>query len=499
MASKTAFIACFLFCLFASGPLFANEKETAEEGGTIFTFWPLIDYRESPADGYRNLALLGPLVKFQQWGDESDIAVRPLVYRSANAANDTVATDYLYPVVSAESTPEMTTVQGLQLFQKNVYRKGEGENEERSSMLFPFYISGTSKKYGPYTSVFPFYGDIYERFWRDEYHYAMFPLYARTVKQGTTTRNYLYPVFSTVEGEKESGFQVWPLYGEAAKEGSYRKRFVLWPFFMQEKSGLGGDNPTDKLFVLPFYASIDSPKSTARYYPWPFVGHKTEVDGGQEEWDYFWPFWRTVQGERRNLTSWLPFYAEEKAKERSKRWIMWPLYKHEEISSDIFRQERDRLLYFLYSDNRESWPKDGAQRRRTALWPLFLYKRDPQGVMSLSFPALIESVLDRDGIEKNWAPLWRIYQVKWDDSGNSAASFLWNFYWHDVRKDALSYELFPLIAYRSAQTFTDLQLLKGFVRYRNRGGEKSLSFLWLPFGVNWGEAVTTAMTTGGAP
>ena len=32
-------------------------------------------------------------------------------------------------------------------------------------------------------SVFPLYGDLYERFWRDEYHYVLFPLYGRTVKR----------------------------------------------------------------------------------------------------------------------------------------------------------------------------------------------------------------------------------------------------------------------------------------------------------------------------
>ena len=142
-------------------------------------------------------------------------------------------------------------------------------------MLFPFYVSGRSEKYGPYTSLFPLYGDMYERFWRDEYHYVLFPLYGRTVKQGTTTRNYLYPIFAATEGEKESGFQVWPLYGQSAKEGVYSKRFVLWPFYMREQSGLDTDNPTRKLYLLPLYAATDSPKSTSRYYLWPFFGYKS--------------------------------------------------------------------------------------------------------------------------------------------------------------------------------------------------------------------------------
>ena len=469
-----------------------KSSATADEKGTIFTLWPLVDYRESPREGYRNLSLLGPLVKFQQQKDDHAAAVRPLFYASSNDKDHTTTTQYLYPLASSESSPEVSTVQVMTLFQKNIYRKDEEDRREEGTMLFPFYISGNSKRYGPYTSVFPLYGNIYERFWRDEYHYVLFPLYGRTVKKGTTTTNILYPFFSVTTGEKETGFQFWPLYGQSAKEGVYAKRFVAWPFYMQERSGMDTDNPTSKLYILPLFAATDSPKSTSRYYMWPFFGHKTEADGKQEEWDYFWPFLRTVRGENHSVTSILPFYLRDERKETSKRWFMWPLFKHEEIDSDIFRQERDRILYFLYSDNRESWPKDGAQRRRTAFWPLFVYNRDQRGVKSLSLPAPVEPVLDREGIERNWAPLWRLYQQKWNDSGDSAASLLWNLYWHERRGDDLAYEVFPLIDYRSEKTFSDLKLFKGLIRYQNLTGGKSLRFFWLPFGIRWGESADGA-------
>lgn len=482
-----AFIIFLLLAVLTVPPLFADDGTAHNDEGTIFTLWPLIDYRESPREGYSNLSLLGPLFKLQHQKDARDLAVRPLFYETSDQKHTWDVTEYLYPLASSENSREVSTVQVLKLYQNNTYRKNEGENKEKGTMLFPFYISGKSEKYGPYTSVFPFYGDIYERFWRDEYHYVMFPLYGRTVKKGTTTRNYLYPIFSTTTGEKEDGFQVWPLYGQSAKEGVYRKRFVVWPFYMQEQSGLDTDNPTRKLYLLPLYAATDSPKSTARYYLWPFFGHKTETDGKQEEWDYFWPFVRTIRGEKRTLDSFLPFYSRDERKETRKSWYMWPLLKHEEINTGVFRQERDRVLYFLYSDNRESWPKDGAERRRTACWPLFVYKRDPRGISSLSLPAPVEPVFDREGIERSWAPFWRLYQQRWADNGDSAVSVLWNLYWHEKRGDGLAYEFFPLVDCRSEKKTTDFKLLKGLVRYRNEGGGKSLSFLWLPFGVHWGE------------
>ncbi len=492
MPTMKALMAFFLLCLVAAAPIHADEGGDVREEGAIFTLWPLVDYRESPGEHYSNLSILGPLFKLQRRGDERDIALRPLFYVTENERAESAKGVYLYPLASSESSPDVATFEVLELFQRNIFRKNEGEDREKSTMLFPLYISGNSKKYGPYTSVFPFYGDIYERFGRDEWHYVLFPLYGRTVNKGTTNRNYLYPFFSTTEGEKESGFQFWPIYGQSAKEGVYSKRFVLWPFFMQEQKGLDTDNPTTKLTLFPLYAATDSPKRTERYVLWPFFGHTIDTGRNEEEWDYFWPFLLTVRGEKRNFDRYLPFYSNERRPDGVSTWFMWPLYWHYTVDSDQFSLERHRILYFLFADVRETWPKDGAEKRRTAFWPLFFYTRDQHGIKSLSIPAPVEPVLDREGIEKDWAPFWRLYLQKWNDRGDSAVSFLWNLYWHEVRGDALAYELFPLVSYRSEKATADFSVLKGLFRYRDRGGEKKFTFLWLPFGVQWGKSGESA-------
>lgn len=473
---------CLGFLLGFLLPFTLHAAEEPASLNSIVTLWPLFDYRESPADDYRNLSILGPLIKIQHWKQDDDVALRPLFYRAANSNNTAAETTYLYPVGRTDVSRDVTRFEVLQLLQHNVYRKSEPEERASDSMLFPFYISGTSGKYGPYTSIFPLYGNIYERFWKDEYHFVLFPLYSRTVNKGTTSRSYLYPFFNTIEGENEHGFHVWPLYGQAEKSGVYRKKFILWPFYLTEESGLDTDNPTSKLYMIPFYARSDSPKRTSRYYLWPFFGHVVDTSKKEEEWDYFWPFWRQVQGEQRNVNSFLPFYSHEQYKERTKTWYMWPIYKNETDASERFSQERDRVLFFLYSDRREIWPKDGAERRRTALWPLYVYQRDRDGVKSVSFPAPVEPVIDRVEIERNWAPLWRIYQQKWNDSGDSAVSFLWNLYWHEVRGDDVAYEIFPFVQYQSERGMSDLRLLKGLIRFRNQGEQGSVSLLGIPFG-----------------
>ncbi len=482
--SQICLLVALLAVLMPARPALADETAPAE--GTIFTLWPLIDYRESPAEGFSNLSILGPLFKFQRQKEQSTVAVRPLFFRSGNEKNETASTEYLYPLASSETTPDVTRFQVLKLYQKNLFRKDREEERERDFMIFPFYISGTSKKYGPYTSVLPIYGDIYERFWRDEYHYVLFPLYGRTVKKGTTNYNVLYPFFSVTRGERESGYAFWPVYGQSAKEGVYRKRFALWPFFHQEEKGLDTDNPTSRFQILPLYAAVDSPKLTSRDYLWPFFGHYENRDPKEEGWNLLWPFWQVVRGEKRNVTRFLPLFDRERNGDDEKRWYLWPLYKEETSVAPSFRQEKERLLYFLYSNNRESWPADGASRQRVAFWPLFVYNRTTDGVKSFGFPALLEPILDREGIERSWAPLWRIYQQRWNDGGDSTASFAWNLYWHEARKDALAYELFPLLRYRSTTETSDLQLLKGLFRYTTDRERKSVRLFWLPFDIAWG-------------
>ncbi|MBJ6723492.1 hypothetical protein [Geomesophilobacter sediminis] len=480
------FIGVVCAALVAASPLFAADQEPAKkERGTIFTLWPLVDYRTSPAEGYRNLSLLGPIFKFQIKGDDRDTAIRPFFYISANPKEGRRSTDFLYPAASLDVTPEAFSYRAFEIYQNTIYRKDQPK-EEHGVTLFPFYFSGTSEKYGPYRAVFPFYGTLYQRFWRDEYHFVLFPLYGRTVKNGTTNRHYLYPFFSTTTGDKESGFEFFPLYGRSHKEGVYSKRYVVWPFFTFNDTGLNTDNPTSKTLIFPLYAATDSPKKTARSYLWPFFGYDDDRDKKTFETDYFWPFIYTVRGETKNTTSVLPFWMKETSPGWEKKWLIWPLYRHQEMTSSMFNEEYDRYLFFLYTDRRQTWPKDGATARRTAFWPLFLYKSTPHGVSSISLPAPVEPILDKEGIERDWAPLWRIYQRRWNENGDSASSFLWNLFWHERRGEDLAYEFFPLVSYRSEKAETEFKLFKGLFGYSRSGGERELTLLWIPAGLKWG-------------
>ena len=455
----------------------AIPAQAAEEG-SVTTFWPLFDYRSSPASGYSNLSILGPLFKREHSGDVTKTALRPLFFNQSDRESDD--SDILYPLASSTSSGGNSETQILKLYQKRVSRAGTAD-EKRDAMLFPFYISGQSDKYGPYRSFFPLQGDIYQRFWRDEYHYTLFPIYGRTVKNGTTSTNWLYPFFNTVSGENESGFQFWPLYGQAAKQGVYSKRFVLWPFYIRESLGLDSDNPTENLNLIPFYASSTSPQRSSTHAPWPFCGVVRDGQGQIIERDIFWPFWTTAQGKDYSIQRFVPFYAQSRIKDSTSDWIMWPIYRHETINSAVFTQDKTSLFYFLFNHSEEAWPETGKDRARSAFWPLYAWKRDEAGLRSLSMPALAESLIWTDGLERNWAPLWRLLIARWDDKGNNAVSLLWNLYWQERRGTELAWELSPLISYRSTAGGTEFKLLKGLFGYGGGNKGSSLSLFWIPF------------------
>ena len=481
--------------LLSAGNLQATEGSNPQEPDTLVTIWPLLDYRENSSNNTFKLSILGPLLTFERTEDDTISAFRPLFHSEADNNRTRSSSYYLYPLASSEITPDVTRMEFLQIFQKNSFRKAEPDEKEDQFMLFPFIISGESKKYGPYTSIFPLYGDIYEKFWRDEYHYTLFPLYGRTVNKGTTNYHLLWPFFSVTSGEKESGFGFWPVYGQASKEGVYKSSYALWPIFSKESRGLDSPEPSQRLTFFPLYSSFDSPSVTSRTWLWPFFGYSIDKKKQEEENDYLWPFWLTVNGKKRNIVRFLPFYSDERTEDSTRNWYLWPIYRNDTMQSPHYRQERDKVLFFLFTNRLESWAQDGKERQRTALWPLFLYNRDTDGERSFSFPALLEPILDREGLEKLWAPLWRIYVQKWNDEGDSSLSILWNLYWHEYSEEYLGWELFPLFRYRSTQNFSEVQFLKGMVQFQNTCGTNRLSLLWIPFPLEWKSGSTGCEST----
>ncbi len=68
---------------------------------------------------------------------------------------------------------------------------------EKQFTIFPFYFQQRSPDTDEnYTALFPFYGHIKDRLFRDKIFFVMFPIYGQTQKRDIVTDNYLYPFFA---------------------------------------------------------------------------------------------------------------------------------------------------------------------------------------------------------------------------------------------------------------------------------------------------------------
>lgn len=455
--------------------------------GRIFTLWPLVDYRRSDAVDYTSLSLLGPLLTYERKGNEREYGLRPLYFTAVDPEENVRSSEFFYPVASRKSQPEHASFQAIRLLDYDFER---GEGGEGEFMLFPFLFSGTSREGEDYFALFPIGGKLIDKFGRDRIRFALFPLYGKTEKKGTEITNILWPVFARIEGENETGTKLWPLYGSSSKEGVYEKAFFLWPIFFREDLRLDTSNPIRRRGAFPFYLKTESPLSTSTTWLWPFFSHVENRQKDYEEWNFPWPLLRRTTGSYKEGVRLLPLYADERTGASRKRWYLWPVYKIEETRTEALDRRRDRVLYFLYSDLQETAGEEGEREtRRVALWPLFTFEREG-AVSKFHTLSLLEPFFPgREGVERNWAPLYRIYQRKWDSRGNEISSFLWNLYWKERRGDDLAVELFPLVYYRrEGESERELSLLKGFLRLHSGEEGRKLHVLFLPWGIPAGNS-----------
>jgi hypothetical protein len=458
-----------------AGPALASDA-------TVSTFWPFFDYRSLDDADYQSLHMFGPFLKYETSGDEADYAIRPFFYSTADDEGRS-STDVLYPLFSYQTKKDSLSFQLLQLFS---YDSGEPESGSRNRRyIFPFLFYGEEEQ-GTYMAFFPFGGTLYNWFGRDSITFMLFPLYSHTERKGTRVDNVLWPFFAKISGENESGYKFWPIYGQSSKEGVYRKQFFLWPIFFSESLKLDTDNPEERRAAWPFYVSKETPEKSSQWVLWPFFSKTEDRVKGYTSWDAPWPLVRVTEGEKYHGFKFLPFYADETMDVNRKRWYVWPIYKIEEMNSELIERRRDRILFFLYSDTREAKFETGDRMRRIDFWPFFGYYSF-NGVSSLHVLSLIEPFFPgNQSIERLWAPLWRVYQQKWDQQGNRVVSLLWNLFWLEKQGDRVAWEIFPLVEYRkAAEDDQELRILKGLFSYRRSESGKQLNLFYTPWGFHW--------------
>ncbi len=436
-------------------------------------FGPLHHEFELTLEAGRASETLGPLFGVERKGPQKTRRWTPLISRVDDPVGDFTEIDIAYPLLTYDRFGGEYRFQVMQWLSFSGGGQGvEEESVARKFTLFPFYFQQRSDDTNlNYTAVMPFYGRLKNRFFRREIKWVMLPLYAQSRKRDIVTDNYLVPFFHLRRGENLRGWQFWPLIGAEKKEPSvklntwgdeeqvpgHRKFFALWPFYFNDWTGLGTENPVHQHNILPLVAMERSQTRDQTTVLWPFFTRIDDREKKYREWGAPWPLVVFARGEGKTANRIWPLFSRAHNDYLESRWALWPLYKANLVKpvpeEGRFLERRfTRILFFLYQDLRQTDTENGDFMWRKDFWPLFTARRDWTGKERWQFIAPLEPLLrSSDSIERNYSPLWSIWRSEKNPvTGARSRSLLWNLWRSESRSDSRKGSIFfGLIQYES--------------------------------------------------
>jgi hypothetical protein len=428
--------------------------------------------------GHRTEAA-GPFYYSQEVETQRTWAIPPFFSSAADPATESQEYDFLYPVLTYDRFGEQYRWHILQILS---FSGGRTQNETYRDRftVFPIYFQQRSSDTNEnYTAVFPIYGHLKNRLFREEIFFTMFPIYLQSRKGDVVTDNYLYPFYHRRRGNKLEGWQVWPFIGQERKDpttqtngfgeiriiGGHDKYFLFWPLYFDQKAGIGTTNPEHSQGSIPAYAFLRSPQRDSTTVLWPFFSHITDREKKYEEWELPWPIVVFAHGEGKTARRVFPFFGEAHSQYLESDFYMWPIYKFNRVHSDPLDRTRTRICFFLYSDIKEKNTETGAVLHRVDFFPFYTYRRDRTGNSRLQVLAIVEPfVPNNKSLERDYSPLWSLWrEEKNRRTGASSQSLLWNLYRRDVTPET-----------RKTSAFF------GLYQAKSDAGGKSLRLFFIP-------------------
>jgi hypothetical protein len=441
-------------------------------------------YNLTLAPGHRTEAV-GPFFYSEQKESQHIWAVPPLLSFARDPDTESKEFDFLYPVMTYHRFGDQYRWQFCQILS---FAGGPTQRETARDRftLFPLYFQQRSSDPNEdYTAIFPFYGTIRHRLFRDEVHWVLWPLYCQTRKRDIVTDNYLVPFFDIRHGNGLHGWQFWPLYGQEHKDVTTKTNgfgdvttvpghdnfFVLWPLFFNNKSGIGTTNAAWQQTSIPLYSVLRSSQRDSTTVIWPFFNYVDDREKKYREWDAPWPLIVFARGEGKTTTRIWPFYSQAHNATLESSFYLWPIYKYNRVHSDPLERHRTRICFFLYSDQTEKSTETQAWRRRADFLPFYTYRRDFNGNTRLQVLSILEPFMPTSkSIEHNFSPLWALWRAENNPrTGASSQSLLWNLYRRESTPSSKKCSLlFGLFQYQSGSKGKRVRLF-----YIPLGGSKS--------------------------
>ncbi len=463
---------------------------TASAAETI-NLGPLFYMEKDEETGEKKIQALGPFVSYEKDSFEEGYGLRPIFYNHKNEARERTSFDFVYPLFTYRTFEGDTKWQALMYI---FYYKSDLRDSgfrEREFTLFPFLFARKAEDpQRSFFAFFPLFGNMKNKYGKDEINFFLFPLFLQTKNYGVTNTNFIWPFIGSYSGNGVEGGRLWPIYGnKTAPDNAIHDEFALWPLYMKRERDFYGDR-ISSYAIMPFYYGMDMPGRKQRTYAWPFFTYIEDTNRNFRRWDMPWPIVTFSRGDV-NTNRIFPLFSVKKEQEYESGYAAWPLYSWRRHTLGDYEIRRKAIVYFLYKDVRNiPITEDGRDSRVINLWPLFTYRRMPDGKAYFNFISPLETFLkDNPPRERNWAPIWTIFRWDRDQYGNHVSSFLWNTLRTESTKKGVKVELrpiIPVISYENTDENGKFYILGGLFGYKKdkENNKKILKFLFIPVNIS---------------
>ena len=294
-------------------------------------------------------------------------------------------------------------------------------------------------------AIFPFGGVIERWITFDKLHFALFPLYLRTEREGQISTSFLWPIFNWTYGPRGTSYRIFPIFSRLRQEGRFDRSSFLWPFFHWQKNNLSSATPESRWMIWPFLGRSKRGSYRATSVAWPFFGWSHDPKTGFWAWDGPWPFVRFL-------------HPGKDDPDGPRRWRIWPFYsyyKGDGLTSQWF-------AFPLVNTREEVYP--GSTRKSGYLVPVWQHW----------------DRLTDEGVKSNWTKLWPVYQNFEEGARARFALPALNPLWHTPELDQHYAWIYELVT-RETDGGRVSERLWGNI-YRREKDELEdrayLSFLW---------------------
>ena len=418
------------------------------------------------------LRVLGPLFElFDDGKAELSVSVRPLFgFKKSERESGMEA---VWPLAATRSKPSGD------VFWVFPYFRYTGPDQRGSGNFVAPLCYWAHRADGSWDWLaFPFAGDVNELFSLGHTRFLLFPLLLETRKNGMDTRSVLWPLFSRSSGRNEEKIRLLPFYASRRIDGLRWNQAWLWPLLTTAHS-LSPDMPGYAFFSLPLGGYEQWGKFSGRSVFWPFFTWKSHADSSfsvNAPWPFF-RYGRGVHGE--SVLYFWPLWGRSVSAAAHFSFWLWPVgWYSESRTSQTVRTWQCVLPLYWSMKSRDS--KSGKDLSRWHhVWPLVSVVSE-NGRETVRVPDLMP--LKRVGaLERNYAPLWTLFQL---DSGEDGYSFdfLWGMFgWMNSRdRSRLTVGPFYTRYVDREKDFSESQVFFGMVRTRT-SPEKNTCTLFYVF------------------